>query len=240
MKTIIGLKKNMSQIFKEDGNVVPVTFVDVADIVVAHKKTVEKDGYSATVIGLGKKKNPSKAEVGKFKELGFVPMYAVEVELDEELNIGDKVNVSMFETIKKVNVTGITKGKGFQGVVKRWGFKGGPRTHGQSDRQRHPGSIGMRTTPGRVFKGKKMAGRKKAVCLVSGGMDSFVAAALARKQGYRIFCLSVDYGQKNRRELQSARKIARFLKAERHLTIRADLSWAGSSLVDRRKRIPCP
>jgi len=159
MKTIIGLKKNMSQIFKEDGNVVPVTFVDVADIVVAHKKTVEKDGYSATVIGLGKKKNPSKAEVGKFKELGFVPMYAVEVELDEELNIGDKVNVSMFETIKKVNVTGITKGKGFQGVVKRWGFKGGPRTHGQSDRQRHPGSIGMRTTPGRVFKGKKMAGR---------------------------------------------------------------------------------
>jgi large subunit ribosomal protein L3 len=159
MKTIIGLKKNMSQIFKEDGNVVPVTFVDVADIVVAHKKTVEKDGYSATVIGLGKKKNPSKAEVGKFKELGFVPMYAVEVELDEELNIGDKVNVSMFETIKKVNVTGITKGKGFQGVVKRWGFKGGPRTHGQSDRQRHPGSIGMRTTPGRVFKGKKMGGR---------------------------------------------------------------------------------
>lgn len=159
MKTIIGLKKNMSQIFKEDGNVVPVTFVDVADIVVAHKKTVEKDGYSATVIGLGKKKNPSKAEVGKFKELGFVPMYAVEVKLDEELNIGDKVNVSMFETIKKVNVTGITKGKGFQGVVKRWGFKGGPRTHGQSDRQRHPGSIGMRTTPGRVFKGKKMGGR---------------------------------------------------------------------------------
>lgn len=159
MKTIIGLKKNMSQIFKEDGNVVPVTFVDVADIVVAHKKTVEKDGYSATVIGLGKKKNPSKAEVGKFKELGFVPMYAVEVELEEELNVGDKVNVSMFEAIKKVNVTGITKGKGFQGVVKRWGFKGGPRTHGQSDRQRHPGSIGMRTTPGRVFKGKKMGGR---------------------------------------------------------------------------------
>ncbi|HOY46660.1 MAG TPA: 50S ribosomal protein L3 [Candidatus Dojkabacteria bacterium] len=159
MKTIIGLKKNMSQIFKEDGNVVPVTFVDVADIVVAHKKTVEKDGYKATVIGLGKKKNPSKAEVGKFKELGFVPMYAVEVELEEELNVGDKVNVSMFEAIKKVNVTGITKGKGFQGVVKRWGFKGGPRTHGQSDRQRHPGSIGMRTTPGRVFKGKKMGGR---------------------------------------------------------------------------------
>jgi large subunit ribosomal protein L3 len=159
MKTIIGLKKNMSQIFKEDGNVVPVTFVDVADIVVAHKKTVEKDGYNATVIALGKKKNPSKAEVGKYKELGYVPMYAVEVELEEELNIGDKVNVSMFEQIKKVNVTGITKGKGFQGVVKRWGFKGGPRTHGQSDRQRHPGSIGMRTTPGRVFKGKKMAGR---------------------------------------------------------------------------------
>lgn len=159
MKTIIGIKKNMSQIFKEDGNVVPVTFIDVADVVVAHKKTVEKDGYNATVIALGKKKNPSKAEIGKFKELGYVPMYAVEVELEEELKIGDKVNVAMFDAIKKVNVTGITKGKGFQGVMKRWGFKGGPRTHGQSDRQRHPGSIGMRTTPGRVFKGKKMAGR---------------------------------------------------------------------------------
>jgi|OpeIllAssembly_1097287.scaffolds.fasta_scaffold133146_2 large subunit ribosomal protein L3 len=159
MKTIIGLKKNMSQIFQKDGNVVPVTFIDVTDVVVAHKKTMEKDGYEAYVIAIGKKKNPSKAEIGKFKELGYVPEHAVEAELDVELNIGDKVSPEIFVESKKVNITGITKGKGFQGVVKRWGFKGGPRTHGQSDRQRHPGSIGMRTTPGRVFKGKKMGGR---------------------------------------------------------------------------------
>lgn len=159
MKTIIGLKKNMSQIFQKDGNVIPVTFIDVADVVIAHKKTLEKDGYEAYVIAIGKKKNPSKAEIGKFKELGYVPEHAVEAELDLELKIGDKLSPEIFSEIKKVNITGITKGKGFQGVVKRWGFKGGPRTHGQSDRQRHPGSIGMRTTPGRVFKGKKMGGR---------------------------------------------------------------------------------
>lgn len=159
MKTLIGLKKNMSQIFQENGNIVPVTFIDVSDLVVAHKKNEEKDGYTSIVIGLGKKKDPSKAEIGKYKELGHVPMFAVEVEMDADMKIGDIVSPLMFKDIKKVNITGITKGKGFQGVVKRWGFHGGPRTHGQSDRQRHPGSIGMRTTPGRVFKGKKMGGR---------------------------------------------------------------------------------
>jgi len=159
MKTLIGLKQNMSQIFIEDGNVVPVTYIDVEGIIVVHKKTEEKDGYNAYVLGKGQKHNPTKAEIGKYKELGFVPKIAIEVVIDGlELNIGDKVTASIFEGSKKVDVTGITKGKGFQGVVKRWGFKGGKRTHGQSDRERHPGSIGMRTTPGRVFKGKKMGG----------------------------------------------------------------------------------
>ena len=159
MKTLIGVKQNMSQIFSEDGNVIPVTYIDVADVVVAHKKTQEKDGYNAIVLGHGKKSKPTKAEVGKYKELGFVPETSVEVVIDGvELNIGDKVTPSMLTGSTKVNVTGIRKGKGFQGVVKRWGFAGGKRTHGQSDRQRHPGSIGMRTTPGRVFKGHKMGG----------------------------------------------------------------------------------
>jgi large subunit ribosomal protein L3 len=159
MKTLIGLKQNMSQVFMEDGNVVPVTYIDVAEVVVAHKKVQDKDGYNAYVLGFGKKTKPTKAEVGKYKELGFVPEVSVEVEIDGvELNIGDKITPSLIEGSKKVNVTGTTKGKGFQGVVKRWGFAGGKRTHGQSDRQRHPGSIGMRTTPGRVFKGHKMGG----------------------------------------------------------------------------------
>lgn len=160
MKTLIGLKQNMSQIFSEDGNVVPVTYIDVADVVVAHKKTQEKDGYDAIVLGHGKKVKPTKAEIGKYKELGFVPETSVEVVIEGvELKIGDKILPSMLEGSKKVNVTGVRKGKGFQGVVKRWGFAGGKRTHGQSDRQRHPGSIGMRTTPGRVFKGHKMGGQ---------------------------------------------------------------------------------
>jgi large subunit ribosomal protein L3 len=159
MKTLIGLKQNMSQIFSEDGNVVPVTYIDVAGIVVAHKKIQEKDGYDAIVLGFGKKEKPTKSETGKYKELGFVPEVSIEVEIDGvELKIGDKVTPSLLEGCTKVNVTGTTKGKGFQGVMKRWGFKGGKRTHGQSDRMRHPGSIGMRTTPGRVFKGHKMGG----------------------------------------------------------------------------------
>jgi large subunit ribosomal protein L3 len=160
MKTLIGIKKNMSQMFQDDGNVIPVTYIDVTEVVVAHKKTMEKDGYVAYVLGMGKKDKPTKAEVGKYKELGFVPLHSVEAVIDgAELNIGDKVSPSMFADVKRVNVSGMTKGKGFQGVVKRWGFKGGPRTHGQSDRMRHPGSIGMRTTPGRVFPGHKMGGR---------------------------------------------------------------------------------
>ncbi len=158
MKTLIGIKKNMSQLFMEDGNIVPVTYIDVTNVVIAHKKTTDKDGYNALVLGLGKKHKPTKAEIGKYKQLGFVPEFVAEVETDSDLNIGDSVNPSIFEGVSKVSVTGTTKGKGFQGVVKRWGFAGGKRTHGQSDRMRHPGSIGMRSTPGRVYKGKKMGG----------------------------------------------------------------------------------
>ena len=159
MKTLFGIKQNMSQIFLEDGNVVPVTYIDVEGIVVVHKKTIEKDGYATYVLGKGKKHNPSKAEIGKYKELGYVPEIVIEAIIDGvDLKIGDKITTSIFEGCKKVDVTGTTKGKGFQGVVKRWGFHGTARTHGQSDRQRHPGSIGTRTIPGRVMKGKKMGG----------------------------------------------------------------------------------
>lgn len=161
MNTLIGLKLNMSQIFQEDGSVIPITYLNVKDVKVIGKKTTEKDGYSAVVIGFGKKKNTIKAEDGKYKALGFVPEFIIEAKLENEENykIGDEVKPSVFELNEKLNVTGFTKGKGFAGVIKRWGFAGGPRTHGQSDRERHGGSLGMRTTPGRVFKGKKMGGR---------------------------------------------------------------------------------
>lgn len=160
---IIGHKKEMTQIFSEDGKVVPVTIVDVNNVYIAGIKTAEKDGYKCVVLGKDKKKNFTKAEAGKFKELGFVPKYVKENRLENDVTsedkIGDEVKASIFELNQKVDVTGISKGKGFQGVVKRWGFAGGPKTHGQSDRHRAPGSIGSGTTPGRVYKGKKMGGR---------------------------------------------------------------------------------
>ena len=160
MKAIIGEKKLMTQIFKDDGKVVPVTVIDVKEAFLIGKKTKEKDGYEALLIGIGKKKNPTKAETGKFKSLGFVPRVTMEArDCAIDLADGSKIDPGIFVADENVDVTGITKGKGFQGVVRRWGFHGGPKTHGQSDRQRAPGSIGQRMTPGRVYKGKKMAGR---------------------------------------------------------------------------------
>jgi large subunit ribosomal protein L3 len=152
---LFGVKKTMTQVFDESGRQVPVTVVDIAD---NHLTALTgKDGF--VYICHGKKRKPSKSEIGAFKKLGFVPekvsefkMEISEDKLDQEVSIDDL-------TGKTVKVTGTTKGKGFQGVVKRWGFHGGPKTHGQSDRHRAAGSIGSGTTPGRVYKGKKMPGR---------------------------------------------------------------------------------
>jgi large subunit ribosomal protein L3 len=161
MNTLIGIKQNMSQIFTADGNLIPLTYVNVKGVKIVGKRVLAKDGYDALILGYGVKKSPIKAETEKYKELGFVPMFIVETKVPEVDNykIGDDVLPSLFTLDEKVSATGMTKGKGFQGVIKRWGFAGGPRTHGQSDRERHPGSLGMRTTPGRVFKGHKMGGR---------------------------------------------------------------------------------
>ena len=113
-----------------------------------------------TVIGLGQKKKIKKTDSAYVKSAGFMPRFIKEIksQKDENIKSGDKLTVSVFEPGDEVKVTGITKGKGFAGGVKRWGFHGGPKTHGQSDRHRAPGSLGSGTTPGRVFKGKKMAG----------------------------------------------------------------------------------
>ena len=155
MKAILGIKKGMARIFVDD-RVVPVTLVDVTGCKVAN---IRKDGK--VELGLGNKKKGTKAQLGQYKELGYVPMYkwVVESELPEGFKAGSELVAETFNEGDTVTVTGISKGKGFQGVVKRHGFKGGPRTHGQSDRLRAPGAIGARTTPGRVYKGKRMAGR---------------------------------------------------------------------------------
>lgn len=160
MKALLAQKREMTQIYDEDGAVIPVTILDVSDVYVIGIKNSDKDGYNATILGKGKKKNANKPEVGKYKKLGFVPNYIKEIrDLVLETDENSKLTVSLFKNGEIVSVTGSSKGKGFQGVVKRWNFHGGPKTHGQSDRWRAPGSIGSGTTPGRVYKGKKMAGR---------------------------------------------------------------------------------
>lgn len=156
MKALIGIKKGMTRVINKAGKMVPVTVVDVAGCMLSFKEPM---GFE---LGLGEKKKTNKALAGKYKEAKKVPSmrryFRGELAL-ENVNIGDEVKSEIFVAGDKVEVTGVSKGKGFAGVVKRWGFKGGPRTHGQSDRLRAPGSIGAGTDPGRILKGKRMGGR---------------------------------------------------------------------------------
>lgn len=149
----------MTQIFTEDGVVVPVTVIKTSPNVVTQVKTSDKDGYQAIQIGFGEKKakNVTKPLKGHVKELGNFT-HLKEVKLLGEFNIGDKIEVGTLAEGDTVTVSAISKGKGFQGVVKRHGFKGGRRSHGQKHSEREPGSIGVGGIQ-RVFKGMRMAGR---------------------------------------------------------------------------------
>jgi len=162
MKKIFGIKGRMTQIFDESGKVHPVTQVIASPLVVTQIKTIEKDGYSAIQVGFGTQKEQriKKPQRGHMKDLGlfrYLKEFAVSADLID-VKVGDTIDLSVFENGEKVNVTSTSKGKGFQGVVKRWNFAGGPRTHGQKHTERAPGSIGA-TGPQRVFKGTKMGGR---------------------------------------------------------------------------------
>lgn len=169
MKFILAKKVNMTQIFGEDGMVQPVTVLSVEGMVVSQIKTKEKDGYSAVQIGSGSrhKKNVSKPQIGHLKDLNSADDKASSATLKEfrmadtsALNKGDKISIDTFVVGDKVNVSAISKGKGFQGVVKRHGFHGGPRSHGQKHSEREPGSIGGGGRKGgKVIKGMRMAGR---------------------------------------------------------------------------------
>ena len=156
---ILGKKLGMTQIFKEDGTSVPVTAIEAGPCTVVQIKTAEKEGYSSAQLGFGEAKRLNSARRGHLKELGqFKYLREFRVDDVEPLEAGQKIDVSLFNVGDLVNVTGISRGKGFAGVVKRHGFAGGPKTHGQSDRHRAPGSIGAGSSPGRVFKGMLMAG----------------------------------------------------------------------------------
>ncbi|MDH4136177.1 MAG: 50S ribosomal protein L3 [Anaerolineae bacterium] len=164
MKGILGRKVGMTQIFDERGEVVPVTVIEAGPCFVTQVKTLERDGYAAVQLGF-KEVKPERLTRPQLKHLSknqLPPLrYLREIRMSDvsQYEEGQKIRVSIFDVGDRVDVIGISKGKGFAGVVKRHGFGGGPKTHGQSDRQRAPGSIGAGTTPGRVHKGMRMAGR---------------------------------------------------------------------------------
>ena len=152
INTILGIKGNMEARYSKRGQRVPVTIIQ------ADPNVILDAGDGRATLGLGAKKKIKKPENAYVTKVGVAPKFIREVKAEGEIKIGDKINVSIFSQQDAVKVTGITKGRGFAGGIKRWGFHGGPKTHGQSDRHRAPGSIGQTTTPGRVFRGKKMAG----------------------------------------------------------------------------------
>jgi len=164
MSGLLGRKKGMTQLFDSSGLVIPVTVVEAGPCFVTQVKTKETDGYDAVQLAYGKvkEKNVTMPRAGHFKKAGVEPARHLR-ELDfnngQEVKVGDEIRVDIFQEGSSVKVVGVSKGKGFQGGVKRHGFAGGPKTHGQSDRLRAPGSLGQSSSPSRVYKGIKMAGR---------------------------------------------------------------------------------
>ena len=164
MKSLIGKKLGMTQIFDDEGRMVPVTVIEAGPCSVIQRKTEKADGYEAIQIGFEEQKEHRvcKPLLGHFKKAGVAPMRSlceVIVSADDETKAGDTLTAGIFDGVNFVDVIGSTKGKGFQGAVKRHGFGGGRASHGGKSRLRSPGSIGMCEHPGRVFKGKKMPGQ---------------------------------------------------------------------------------
>lgn len=164
MTGLIGKKIGMTSVFSVEGKNIPCTVIEAGPCVVTQVKTVETDGYESVQLGFGvkKEKNTTKAEFGHFQKAGVEPKRDVVEfrDFDGEYKLGDTITVDVINAESWVDITGVTKGKGFQGVVKRHGFGGvGQSTHGQHNRLRAPGSIGASSYPSRVFKGMRMAGR---------------------------------------------------------------------------------
>jgi len=156
---IIGKKLGMTQVFTEDGKMEAITAIQAGPCTVTQVKTVAKEGYNAAQLGFGEVKHLKSPQKGHLKELGqFKYLREFRIDDTDGIEVGQKVDVSLFQAGDLIDVTGVSKGKGFAGVVKRYHFAGGPKTHGQSDRHRAPGSIGATSSPGRVFKGQRMAG----------------------------------------------------------------------------------
>ena len=168
MKAILGRKVGMTQVFNEDGEAIPVTVIEAGPCYVTQVNTLERDGYDAVQLGFEEVK-PQRLSGGEKGHLARNRLPALRhlrefrMRKDEEIEEGQRFLVDVFEVGERVDVVGVSKGRGFAGVVKRHGFGGGPKTHGQSDRQRAPGSIGACAYPGRVWKGQRMPGRMGGV-----------------------------------------------------------------------------
>jgi large subunit ribosomal protein L3 len=164
VKGILGRKVGMTQVFRDDGTVVPVTVVEAGPCYVTQLRLPERDGYRAVQLGYGnaKAKHLTRGQMGHLEKAGAPQLRhlrEVRVREDEEYEVGQKILADVFAPGERVDIEGRSKGRGFAGVVKRYHFAGGPRTHGQSDRERAPGSIGACATPGKVWKGQKMPGQ---------------------------------------------------------------------------------
>ena len=160
VRGLIGKKIGTTQVFRDGGEAVCVTAVQVGPCTVTQVKTLEKDGYEAVQLGYEEVRRLNRPRKGHLGRAGSLFRYLREVEAEDvaEIEVGQAVDVGLFQPGDRVDATGLSKGRGFAGGVKRHGFHGGPKTHGQSDRHRAPGSIGAGSTPGRVIKGLKMAG----------------------------------------------------------------------------------
>ncbi|QJC30470.1 50S ribosomal protein L3 [Enterobacteriaceae endosymbiont of Neohaemonia nigricornis] len=164
MISLIGKKMGMTRIFTEDGLAIPITVIQFDDIYITQIKTICKNGYNAIQMTTGSKKNShiNKAEAGHFAKAkinaGYI-LWEHRVHNIKNYHIGQKIDINVFKKIHKVDITSISKGKGFSGTVKRWNFSTQDASHGNSLSHRVPGSIGQNQTPGKVFKGKKMSGQ---------------------------------------------------------------------------------
>ena len=166
---LLGRKLGMTQVFDATGKIHAVTVVEAGPMVVTQVKSVVKDGYDAVQVGYGEKKKINKPMRGHLKASGTNARLVKEFRSPAagEYSVGDKIGIELFTEGDLVHVTGTSRGRGFAGGVRRHNFRGGPKTHGQSDRHRAPGSIGSGTTPGRVLKGQRMAGHMGAVQVTS-------------------------------------------------------------------------
>ena len=166
---LLGRKLGMTQVFDATGKIHAVTVVEAGPMVVTQVKSVVKDGYDAVQVGYGEKKKINKPMRGHLKASGSNARLVKEFRSPAagEYNVGDKIGIELFTEGDLVHVTGTSRGRGFAGGVRRHNFRGGPKTHGQSDRHRAPGSIGSGTTPGRVLKGQRMAGHMGAAQVTS-------------------------------------------------------------------------